>query len=110
MDEAGTLPKVMGEREPEMTPSAKDRPHEYREAKHCDPARCRPHDADLRHAELSDATLDNAALRGANLSGAEGISKEVLEQQADSLKRATMPNGQKYEDRLKSRGEENNGS
>jgi hypothetical protein len=42
MDEAGTLPKVMGEREPEMTPSAKDRPHEYREAKHCHPARCRP--------------------------------------------------------------------
>jgi uncharacterized protein YjbI with pentapeptide repeats len=67
-------------------------------------------DANLSHAELSDATLENAALRGANLSGAEGISNEVLDQQADSLKRATIPNGQKYEDWLKSRGEENNGS
>jgi uncharacterized protein YjbI with pentapeptide repeats len=67
-------------------------------------------DANLSHAELSDATLENAALRGANLSGADGISNEVSEQQADSLKRATMPNGQKYEDGLKSRGEENNGS
>jgi uncharacterized protein YjbI with pentapeptide repeats len=76
----------------------------------CRPERCHLSHANLSHAELSDATLDKADLRGANLSGAEGITNEVLEQQADSLKRATMPNGQKYEDWLKSRGEENNGS
>jgi uncharacterized protein YjbI with pentapeptide repeats len=71
--------------------------------------------ANLRDANLSDANLKwdanvrDANLSAANLSGAEGITNEELEQQAASLKRATMPNGQKYEEWLKSRGEENSG-
>jgi hypothetical protein len=32
-----------------------------------------------------------------------GITEEQLEQQADTLEGATMPNGQKYEDWLKDR-------
>ncbi len=44
-----------------------------------------------------------ADLREANLSGAEGITKEQLDQ-AESLEGATMPNWQKYEDWLKSKG------
>jgi len=72
-------------------------------------------DADLRDANLRDAILDGASLRDANLnyanlSGAEGITNEELEQQAASLKGATMPNGQKYEDWLKSREEGDSGS
>jgi uncharacterized protein YjbI with pentapeptide repeats/cell division protein FtsB len=72
-------------------------------------------DADLIGANLSDAVLDNANLRravleNANLSGAEGITNAELEQQADSLVGADMPNGQKYEDWVKGRGEENSGS
>src|SRR5829696_1335451 len=71
-------------------------------------------DADLRDANLRDAILDGANLRDANLnyanlSGAEGITNEELEQQAASLKGATMPNGQKYEDWLKSREEGDSG-
>jgi multidrug efflux pump subunit AcrA (membrane-fusion protein) len=66
--------------------------------------------ADLSDADLTRANLSRAYLFHANLSDAQGISNEALEQQAFSLKSATMPNGQKYEDRLKSRGEENNGS
>jgi uncharacterized protein YjbI with pentapeptide repeats len=63
--------------------------------------------ADLIGANLSDAVLDNANLRravldNANLSGAEGITNAELEQQALSLEGADMPNGQKYEDWLKS--------
>jgi uncharacterized protein YjbI with pentapeptide repeats len=82
--------------------------------------------ADLNHADLSDANLfsanlSGASLRRANLSGANlryanlrndapGITLDdailsdanlKLEQQAASLKGATMPNGQKYEDWLK---------
>jgi uncharacterized protein YjbI with pentapeptide repeats len=63
--------------------------------------------ADLIGANLSDAVLDNANLRravldNANLSGADGITNAELEQQALSLVGADMPNGQKYEDWLKS--------
>jgi uncharacterized protein YjbI with pentapeptide repeats len=64
-------------------------------------------DADLSHADLrsdldlSDADLSNANLNDANLNDASGITNEELEQQARSLKGATMPNGQKYEDWLK---------
>ena len=52
---------------------------------------------------LSGADLRGADLRGANLSradlsGAKRISNEELEQEAESLEGATMPNGQKYED------------
>jgi len=44
------------------------------------------------------------------LRGAEGFTNEEIEQEASSLEGATMPNGQKYEDWLKSRrGEDNNG-
>jgi uncharacterized protein YjbI with pentapeptide repeats len=82
--------------------------------------------ADLNHADLSDANLfvanlNGASLRRANLSGAnlryanlrndapgftldDAILSDAnlkLEQQAASLKGATMPNGQKYEDWLK---------
>ena len=43
---------------------------------------------------------------GANLSGATGTTNELLELQAESLEMATMLNGQKYEDWLKSKGQE----
>src|SRR5918994_7037269 len=64
-------------------------------------------DANLSGANLSDAILDNAnlnraVLENANLSGAEGITNAELDQQAVSLVGADMPNGQKYEDWLKS--------
>jgi uncharacterized protein YjbI with pentapeptide repeats len=71
--------------------------------------------ADLREANLSGANLEVANLDEANLgpdlssanpeeihrSGATGITNEQLEQQAWSLKGATMPDGQKYEDWIK---------
>jgi uncharacterized protein YjbI with pentapeptide repeats len=57
--------------------------------------------ANLRNARLSRADLRYADLSGANLINAQGITNEELEQQAASLKGATMPNGQKYEDWLK---------
>jgi uncharacterized protein YjbI with pentapeptide repeats len=59
--------------------------------------------ADLRDADLSKASLSGTCLRWANLSGAKGITNEELEQQAKCLERATMPNGQKYEEWLKSK-------
>jgi uncharacterized protein YjbI with pentapeptide repeats len=66
--------------------------------------------ADLSAADLRRADLRDAVLIDANLSGAR-VSKEQLDQ-AYSLEGATMPNGQKYEDWLKSRGKdrENSGS
>jgi uncharacterized protein YjbI with pentapeptide repeats len=67
-------------------------------------------EAILQRADLSHANLDGANLSGAYLGSAEGITNEELEQQAKTLEGATMPNGQKYEDWLKSRGEENSGS
>lgn len=51
------------------------------------------------------------SLRGADLSGADlggfarGVANE-LEQEAETLEGATMPNGQKYEDWLKSKNRE----
>jgi hypothetical protein len=59
------------------------------------------YEADLNLADLSGADLSDAYLRNANLSGAQSITSEELEQQAASLKGATMPNGQKYEVWLK---------
>jgi uncharacterized protein YjbI with pentapeptide repeats len=60
----------------------------------------------LGHANLSDAYLSGANLSGANLGGAdligaylgdtEGVTGKQLEQA--SLTKATMPNGQKYEE------------
>jgi uncharacterized protein YjbI with pentapeptide repeats len=47
---------------------------------------------------LSGADLRGANLSRADLSGAKRISNEELEQEAESLEGATMPNGQKYED------------
>src|SRR5215216_3779747 len=60
--------------------------------------------ANLSEANLRDADLFNANLFAANLSSAEGITNEQLDAQAESLEGATMPNGQKYEDWLKSKG------
>jgi hypothetical protein len=41
---------------------------------------------------------------GADLSDAKGVTNEELERQAKSLEDATMPDGQKYEDWLRSKG------
>jgi uncharacterized protein YjbI with pentapeptide repeats len=57
--------------------------------------------ADLRHANLIRANLRGADLNGAKLGQARGITNDGVKQQAYSLKGATMPNGQKYEDWLK---------
>jgi uncharacterized protein YjbI with pentapeptide repeats len=62
------------------------------------------HDADLSEVFLSGANLRLAYLRDADLSGVAGVTNEELEQQASSLEGTTMPNGQKYEDWLKSKG------
>jgi uncharacterized protein YjbI with pentapeptide repeats/membrane protein implicated in regulation of membrane protease activity len=62
----------------------------------------------LSGANLSGANLNHAFLNGAILTGADGITSEELEQQAKTLKGATMPNGQKYEDWLKSKDQEEN--
>ena len=60
--------------------------------------------ADLSGANLSGANLTDAALWGdlssADLSGAKGVTNQELKEQASSLENATMPNGQKYNDRL----------
>ena len=70
--------------------------------------------ANLSKAKLSSADLREAYLSRANLSSARGMGNEELEQQAQSLEEATMPNGQKYEDWRKSKGsgkdEENSGA
>jgi uncharacterized protein YjbI with pentapeptide repeats len=60
-------------------------------------------DAYLLEADLSDAELLNADLSDAVLSSAQGITNEELDLKATSLRGATMPNGQKYEDWLKSK-------
>jgi hypothetical protein len=65
--------------------------------------------ADLSNAALSLADLSNANLYRADLTSADGITNEELEQQAASLEGATMPNGQKYEDWLKSKGRAEDG-
>jgi uncharacterized protein YjbI with pentapeptide repeats len=57
--------------------------------------------ADLRNADLGEADLVEADLSYANLDGAIGITNEDLQQRAQSLEGATMPNGQKYEKWLK---------
>src|SRR5215213_5181362 len=63
----------------------------------------------LRDATLRDANLRGAKVSKADLSGARDTTSKQLAQ-AKSLEGATMSNGQKYEDWLKSRGEENSGS
>jgi uncharacterized protein YjbI with pentapeptide repeats len=74
--------------------------------------------SDLSYADLSDATLNYADLSNANLSQvflwntdlsrALGVTDGQLAQ-ARSLQFATMPNGQKYEDWIKSKGSGENG-
>src|SRR5918997_1235742 len=59
--------------------------------------------AGLSGAVLDNANLSNAVLDNANLGGADGITNKELEQQALSLVGADMPNGQSYEDWLKSK-------
>jgi len=60
--------------------------------------------AQLNGVDLSNANLSQANLHAANLDGALGTTNELLEQQTKSLKGATMPNGQKYEEWLESKG------
>ena len=60
--------------------------------------------ANLSYAILSGADLSGANLYEANLRGARGISAQELEEQCKILIGATMPNGQKYDDWLKSKG------
>jgi hypothetical protein len=57
----------------------------------------------LRNADLTGADLTDANLSNANFRKAEGVSCQQTEQ-AESLEGATMPNGQKYEEWLKSKG------
>jgi Pentapeptide repeats (8 copies) len=64
--------------------------------------------ADLSGADLSGAVLNEAVLSGARLSEARGWTEEQL-RAASSLEGATMPNGQKYEDWLKSKGKGEDG-
>jgi hypothetical protein len=61
--------------------------------------------ADLSGANLLRADLNAADLRAANLRKAQGWTEEQLKE-AKSLEGATMPNGQKYEDWLKSKDRE----
>jgi hypothetical protein len=83
------------------------------------------YDTDLRGAYLSEADLSDAEgrfesgarmirtrLDGAHLDGADLTNARVSEEQlreAESLEGATMPNGQKYEDWLKSKGSREDG-
>jgi Pentapeptide repeats (8 copies) len=64
--------------------------------------------ANLLRANLLRANLLRANLTGAVLRKAKGWTPEQLEQAA-SLEGATMPNGQKHEDWLKSKGRGENG-
>jgi hypothetical protein len=67
------------------------------------------HGADLGEANLGGANMRDANLRDAYLAGATGMTNEELGRQASTLEGATMPNGQKYEDWLKSKGREQDG-
>ena len=59
-------------------------------------------DANLSNVNLSGADLSNANLSRANLKGANVTEEQLAE--CASLEGATMPNGQKYEDWLRSKG------
>jgi uncharacterized protein YjbI with pentapeptide repeats len=60
-------------------------------------------DADLSDADLFGADLSDADLSYADLSGVEGVTKEMLEQQAKSLRSATMPDGTVLSERYATR-------
>jgi uncharacterized protein YjbI with pentapeptide repeats len=64
--------------------------------------------ARLSRTNLSGADLSGADLSGADLTGAQGVTEERLAQ-AKSLEGATMPNGQKYEEWLRSKGRREDG-
>jgi hypothetical protein len=64
-----------------------------------DLSRANPSGANLRNADLSGANMRDFNLSEAYLTGVTGVTSEVLER-AISLRDATMPNGQKYEDWL----------
>jgi uncharacterized protein YjbI with pentapeptide repeats len=66
------------------------------------------HRVDLSEADLSEADLRNARLGDARLGDARGVTNEELDQQAETLEGATMPNGQKYEEWLKSKNRKEN--
>jgi uncharacterized protein YjbI with pentapeptide repeats len=51
--------------------------------------------------KLSGSIVRGADFSGAYLTGVVGLTEQELERQAHSLKGATMPNGQKYEDWVK---------
>jgi hypothetical protein len=59
------------------------------------------HESDLQQELMREANTRGADLSGANLWGATGMSNKELERRAASLKGATMPEGQKYEDWVK---------
>jgi Pentapeptide repeats (8 copies) len=63
--------------------------------------------ADLSGADLNQAGLSGADLRRANLRGATALTNEKIAV-AESLEGATMPDGQKYEDWLKSKDQGEN--
>jgi hypothetical protein len=65
--------------------------------------------ANLREADLREANLISAYLTDADLTDATGVTNEQLEQQVSTLEGATMPNGQKYEDWLKTKNREEGG-
>jgi uncharacterized protein YjbI with pentapeptide repeats len=69
-------------------------------------------ESDLRKANLTGADLSEAYLFNADLDEAVNVTNDELEQQTSFLEGATMPNGQKYEDWLKSkdRGEDGENS
>jgi uncharacterized protein YjbI with pentapeptide repeats len=52
--------------------------------------------AELIEVNLEDAILSNVDLSNADLSGAKGVTKEMVESQAESLRDATMPDGAKH--------------
>ena len=54
--------------------------------------------------DLTGADLTGTDLKEANLYFAQGVTNEQLQQQAESLEGATMPDGQKYEEWLESKG------
>src|SRR5215210_6981864 len=56
-----------------------------------------PNDIDPSDDHMIPADLTGAYLSGANLRGATGMTPEELEQQAKSLKGATMPDGSKHD-------------
>jgi uncharacterized protein YjbI with pentapeptide repeats len=65
--------------------------------------------ANLSGANLDGAYLSKANVSKANLYGAKGLTNEDLKRQTSALEGATMPNGEKYENWLKSKGREEDG-